>query len=99
MTYVSRCLTKSEIKPNDLPNTIHPLFEQKRWKHSDYLLSTPITQSGLSGNLTAKNPLIWKALQPSLRLTTRVVDSAEMWPWYMISSMVEEESLANVLQV
>ncbi|KFY13370.1 hypothetical protein V492_03323 [Pseudogymnoascus sp. VKM F-4246] len=69
----------------NLENSIHPLIAKHQWETlSGCSKQYPpqLLGDGLSGFLVASNPIVWEALEPVLKLTTRYLDNAHLWPWW-----------------
>jgi hypothetical protein len=75
------CFTKDEIEPGNLMNDIHKLYQKARWAspaESPFIDSkTPWAGGRLSGH----EDRVWQALEPSLRLASRIIYSSDIWLW------------------
>jgi hypothetical protein len=80
----------SKGQQNNL-GSIHPIFAQDNWEE-DILVQfagkrklDPLGKdhnNGLrDGYWTAHNPLVWKVLEPSLKLASKFVENAHIFPW------------------
>lgn len=76
--------------PNNLEGPIHPAFTLARWekdvpKHFKRKYLFPLRKDmkgGLRpGHYSAHNSLVWKALEPSLRLVSKFVENSHIFPW------------------
>jgi hypothetical protein len=70
-------LDKSDAKPPNLANEVHPIFDKPMWAPE----GTMPLDYGLPGYYTASNDRVWNALLPSLRLASKFLENAHCWPW------------------
>lgn len=69
--------TKSNPRPNNLDNPVHPIFQRSRWE----VHSTIAIGNGHNGTWTAYNETVWRILVPSLRLASLFIANSHCWPW------------------
>ena len=81
---------RETFQPNNLKG-IHPVFAQDKWekdvpaqftmKRKLYPLGKDRKNRLRDGYWTGHNPLVWKALEPSLKLASKFVENAHLFPW------------------
>jgi hypothetical protein len=72
------CWDKPNAKRSNLDNPIHPLFQLPKWEEGDEKIGP-----GYAGNWEMRNPIIWDAMEPVLRLATQMFRRAGILPLYV----------------
>jgi hypothetical protein len=80
-------ISTRSLKPGNLTNDIHPLLRSwedtiSRWFRRDKLY--PIGH-GFHGDWIADNPVVWKILEPVLKLASRILMHVHKTPWVSYS--------------
>jgi hypothetical protein len=81
---------EKNVLPNNLEGDVHPAFAIDKWetrvpahfkrKHM-FPLGNDSDGRPRPGNYTANNLLVWNALLPCLRLASKFVENAHIFPW------------------
>lgn len=81
---------EKNAQANNLENDVHPAFSFDKWetdvpthftrKHT-FALSPDWSGQPRPGNYTARNLIVWRALLPSLRLASKFLENAHIFPW------------------
>jgi hypothetical protein len=83
----SGCLSKADAEPSDLLNPIHKIMQKDKW-----VTGPDSIGGGIIGKWNGKNPVVWKALKPILRLATRLLFTPALFP-VTIPSLCHSSSL------
>jgi hypothetical protein len=88
---------ETNVLPNNLKNELHPAFSIDKWetavptyftrKHA-FPLGPDSNGRPRPGNYTANNLVVWKALLPCLRLASKFLEYAHIFPWVSIHSSI-----------
>jgi hypothetical protein len=86
------CWDKPNVKASNLHTEvpIHELFREDRWASTNNPLYKPYHTrilpigGGYEGNWEFSNGIVRKALDPSIRLASKVISHIHTWPWYVI---------------
>lgn len=73
------CWEKQDAKKTALGGIpIHPLYQLDRWKRgrTDFMIG-----NGYEGSWSRQNPLVWKALRPSLKMASLLISKSHLWGW------------------
>jgi len=76
---------ETNVLPNNLEGTVHPAFALDKWEisvpvHFKRKHMFPLGRD-LDGYYTANNMLVWRALLPCLRLASKFIENAHIFPW------------------
>ncbi|TVY83745.1 hypothetical protein LSUE1_G001148 [Lachnellula suecica] len=79
-------ITSRNLKTPNISNNILPVMGKDRWEiqpDTQYgrTGSYPIGK-GYSGDWNVRNPIVWAAIQPSLRLASRMLMNFHLLPWF-----------------
>ncbi|PMD35814.1 hypothetical protein L207DRAFT_586851 [Hyaloscypha variabilis F] len=79
-------ITSRELKGSNLTVEINPIFRRENWEivppktfTNKRLFGLP---NPLNGNWVANNDTVWKAIMPSLRLATCILENVQKSPWF-----------------
>jgi hypothetical protein len=81
---------EDNVRPNNLEGRIHNAFARENWETKAppgyrrkklYALGNDSTGRPREGNWTASNPIVWRALEPCLRLVSKFIENAGIFPW------------------
>lgn len=73
----SGCWMDPEATPCSLDEVqIHPMYQQAQWLDGNIPLG-----KGMPGLWEDRNPVVWKAIEPSLKLATLFLQAAQKSPW------------------
>jgi hypothetical protein len=83
------CLPTRELKPGNLQNAILPILQRENWERTpaqpdltrDHLYPLPNGQ----GMWSANNDVVWKIMEPIVRLSSRMLTSVHVTPWVCLS--------------
>jgi hypothetical protein len=71
------CWDKADAKVCNLSGVqIHPLYQQLRWG-----VGKSDIGNGYTGTWSGQNPLVWEALEPSLKLASLFINHSHIWRW------------------
>ncbi|CAG8950851.1 hypothetical protein HYFRA_00003068 [Hymenoscyphus fraxineus] len=71
-------------RKNNLTCPIHPLYRKENWYQEKPFQIVPGSENNYFGDWDVHNPLVWKAIEPVLRLATHLLLSAQfsgVWQW------------------
>jgi hypothetical protein len=81
---------ETNVLPNNLAGDVHQAFAIDRWETSVpahfkrkhmFPLGNDLNGYPRPGHYTANNLLVWNALLPSLRLASKFLENAHIFPW------------------
>lgn len=81
---------EDNLLPNNLKGPIHPAFALDNWekvvpghfkRKKMFALGNDPDGRPRSGRYSAHNPVVWEALEPCLKLASKFVGNAHIFPW------------------
>lgn len=98
---------ETNVLPNNLAGDVHPAFAIDKWETSvpihfkrKHMFPLSNNFGGLPrpGNYTANNLLVWKALLPCLRLASKFVENAHIFPWVRFQLVKVTNEVSKLLK-
>lgn len=95
-------ITSKQLREISIDAPIHPVFGKDRWESSvrkDYTRQSLYTLPGkLVGSAqdavwVAQNPVVWRTLEPSLRLASVMIENLPKTPWFDALMMAVRENI------
>lgn len=98
---------EEDVRPNDLKGSIHPAFAFEKWEKSVpshfkrsclYRVRPDPNGEPRSGRYTVDNPIVWKVLEPCLKLVSKFVNNAHLFPWVSVLFLKSKKRSMGLLK-